>query len=105
MHAMPTRRTAATKQRIVATIDQIEEDQGTTEFALRSRYPVAYAYDYLVAHAADFASPEAETVDRGAIGAWLREQCVDDDKLKLEVCILLADAHLRQHRLTVPPCE
>lgn len=62
---------------------------------IEGRYPYTYAYDYLRSHAADFGLHHY--ISRSECAGMLR-----NNPDKEAVCIMLAEAYLREHDITKP---
>src|SRR5690606_20865760 len=89
-----------TLQATAAAIAPIENQPAPRMTFTPGRYPYTYAYDYMRSHADEFdlRPPKGEQwLSRGDCAAAFR-----DNPDKDAICVLLADAYLREHNIVMP---
>lgn len=88
----------STPERALATIRVIESAPPFSMQFTPGRYPYTYAYDYMREHWADFGLNSL--LSRGDCANYFRGNPDKD-----AICVLLADAYMRQYNIEKPQCH
>jgi hypothetical protein len=93
------------RTRVITAIEEIESRvELTINSFIPGRYPYTYAYDFLRAHPADFGvTDQRSLMSRAEAAGWLECQ-VSSETERIEICLRLADAYIRENNITTIAC-